>query len=440
MDTCHSSMARSVFFCHLNTTCLRASIVLLAMIAPLKPVSAAVDLTYEPTTGMLGIQADDVGPVTSLLIVSRGGVFEGAPAFPLGHFWSHSLFYVTARAQDALPSVNFGGVVSSDLSSELLLDDFCLHGVQRSEAGEFHPIDEIRLNGEPFPTQPETCPVFVKPNTPPLLTEPRVVIAYDAATGSLTTRGLQAGGEPAAITALEIMSRSAIFTGEPAQQLGTSPWDVDTDRKLFKMDPAGFSQVDFGPVAATGLTANFVHSDLCVNGAWLGGGAITAEFAFPDAGLVPLTRCDAINSPLETGVSIAYDPVRGITVESVANSASDPLLSKPAMTTLEISSSSGIFVGQLAEHLDGPYDLQSPYRILKQDPAGFTSVELGPILQSPYSQEFLVNDLSFDITFADGQRLSHVNVLVPEPNALTLLAFGAGAVVLPALRQRQVRA
>ncbi|MCA9149640.1 MAG: hypothetical protein KDA92_10090 [Planctomycetales bacterium] len=97
----------------------------------------------------------------------------------------------------------------------------------------------------------------------------------------------------------------------------------------------------------------------------------------------------------------------------------------------------GTFVGQLAEHLDGPYDLQSPYRILKHDPAGFTSVELGPILQSPYSQEFLVSDLSFDITFADGQRLSHVNVLVLEPNALTLLA--CSAVVVPALRQRRVR-
>ena len=50
------------------------------------------------------------------------------------------------------------------------------------------------------------------------------------------------------------------------------------------------------------------------------------------------------------------------------------------MTTLDLRSASGIFTGASAQNLDGPFDRQSAFRILKQDRAGFSAVNFGPVL------------------------------------------------------------
>ena len=69
-----------------------------------------------------------------------------------------------------------------------------------------------------------------------------------------------------------IDSAAAIFTGDPAQNLGGS-FDNDTDDNIFKATfGSSFGSLSFGNVAQAGLTEEFVAGDLTVVGSLAGGG------------------------------------------------------------------------------------------------------------------------------------------------------------------------
>lgn len=88
------------------------------------------------------------------------------------------------------------------------------------------------------------------------------------------TNGELAVDAPASteLTSVNIDSASAIFTGEPAQNLGGS-FDNDADNNIFKATFGGsFGSLSFGNVAQAGLSEDFVANDLTVVGSLAGGG------------------------------------------------------------------------------------------------------------------------------------------------------------------------
>ncbi len=86
-----------------------------------------------------------------------------------------------------------------------------------------------------------------------------VFVIYNPGSGNLRV------DSDLAIQTLEIKSASGMFTGSPAMNLG-GMFDVDTDFKIFKLFEEGFQDLNFGNVAQTGLTEEFVRRDLTISG------------------------------------------------------------------------------------------------------------------------------------------------------------------------------
>jgi hypothetical protein len=95
-------------------------------------------------------------------------------------------------------------------------------------------------------------------------------IVYNAGTGELSVDA------PASteLTSINIDSAAGIFTGNPAENLGGS-FDNDADENIFKATfGSNFGSLSFGTVAQTGLSEQFLRSDLTVVGSLSGGGAL----------------------------------------------------------------------------------------------------------------------------------------------------------------------
>ena len=180
-----------------------------------------------------------------------------------------------------------------------------------------------------------------------------------------------------------------------------------------------------------------VVSDVCVDGAWLGGGAIRAEYQYPGAGLVPMTVCGERKRSRSRDVQVQYSPESGrlqVSVDDLSDETVGGVAAHGAevMTTLELTSKEGIFTGGIAQGLVGPLDEQTPTRIFKQDRDGFTLADFGEVLQPGLSAEFLAQDLQLDATLLGATRIRSVQFVVPEPTT----AWWALPVGLLALRRR----
>ena len=93
-------------------------------------------------------------------------------------------------------------------------------------------------------------------------------IVYNANTGELGVDA-PAGTE---LTSVNIDSSAAIFTGDPAENLGGS-FDNDAADNIFKATfGSSFGSLSFGNVAQAGLSEDFVANDLTVVGSLAGGG------------------------------------------------------------------------------------------------------------------------------------------------------------------------
>jgi hypothetical protein len=95
-------------------------------------------------------------------------------------------------------------------------------------------------------------------------------IGYNAATGEIWIEA------PASsmLTAVNIDSASAIFSGDPATNLGGS-FDNDAEENLFKaVFGSAFGSLSFGNIAPPGLAEEFLQSDLTVVGSVASGGGL----------------------------------------------------------------------------------------------------------------------------------------------------------------------
>jgi hypothetical protein len=74
------------------------------------------------------------------------------------------------------------------------------------------------------------------------------------------------------LTSVNLESVTGIFTARPAQSLGGS-FDIDTDNNIFKATfGSSFGSISFGAVAPTGLSEEFLLSDLTAIGSLAAGG------------------------------------------------------------------------------------------------------------------------------------------------------------------------
>jgi len=104
-----------------------------------------------------------------------------------------------------------------------------------------------------------------------VLGDEQTSILYDALTGEIAVDA------PASVdlTTIQLDSAAAIFTGDPAQNLG-GLFDVDTDDRIFKLAAGGFGALSFGNVAQAGLSEPFILNDLTADGSLVGGGGLGA--------------------------------------------------------------------------------------------------------------------------------------------------------------------
>ncbi|MCA9199376.1 MAG: PEP-CTERM sorting domain-containing protein [Planctomycetales bacterium] len=99
-------------------------------------------------------------------------------------------------------------------------------------------------------------------------------IAYYPETGGLVMEN----DGTAAVTTFELVASEELFVvdNKPTALLG-GLFDVFTGVKLFKLDPAGYSDLDWGPVLKPGLTADELGAKLKLSGSHLGGGALAGD-------------------------------------------------------------------------------------------------------------------------------------------------------------------
>ena len=112
------------------------------------------------------------------------------------------------------------------------------------------------------------------------------------------------------------------------------------------------------------------------------------------------------------------------------------------MTSINIDSAAGVFVGTNSQNLGGSFDHHADYNIFKATfGAGFGSITFGAIAEPGLSREFLLNDLTIVGSLDMGGALGEVDMIfmpapVPEP-ASALLAILAAATAIGFSRQRR---
>ena len=291
------------------------------------------------------------------------------------------------------------------------------------------PATEINVMGQTLSTEPQACELPIRPPTDP--TGSFAIVSYGAASGTLSVAVSPPaeGAEQPSMSALRIQAAKPIFTGSTAAETD-GPFDASLDNLIFKLFPSGFSKVDFGDVAATAMSNNELASDLCVTGAWVGGGELGTQYHYPGAGEVPLRCAAADQAPVDVG--LIYDPESGEMWVDVESELSD------SFTTLEISSASGVLTGE-ANGLSGEFDTKTSERLLKQNADGFGDIGLGTLVTPGLSIPFLRDDLGIDGTFFKNSRIGSVSVrAVPEPSSLMLL--GLASVPLLSVTRRRISA
>ena len=96
------------------------------------------------------------------------------------------------------------------------------------------------------------------------------------------------------------------------------------------------------------------------------------------------------------------------------------------LTSINIDSASGIFIGEAAASLSGSFDNDMDGNIFKATfGSSFGSLSFGNVAQVGLSEEFVRNDLSVIGSLAGGGDLGNVDLIyVPEPATVLLLSIG----------------
>ena len=95
---------------------------------------------------------------------------------------------------------------------------------------------------------------------------------YDAALGTLAVDTVSPTN---GITTFELNSLNQFLVGvDPPILKGN--FDIYVPDKIFRLDPRGFFDIDFGPILTPDLAPQQLASNLCINGSVIEGGALDA--------------------------------------------------------------------------------------------------------------------------------------------------------------------
>jgi hypothetical protein len=139
----------------------------------------------------------------------------------------------------------------------------------------------------------------------------------------------------------------------------------------------------------------------------------------------------ALSGPEGTGdgnATLVYDANTGrLAVEVPGNE----------LTSIFVTSESGIFTGDPAENLGGAFDTDHDSDIFKATlGSSFGSLSFGHVAQPGLSEEFVIVDLTATGTLAGGGEIGAVDLrYVPEPSSVMLLGLGLAGVLMPRRRR-----
>ena len=126
----------------------------------------------------------------------------------------------------------------------------------------------------------------------------------------------------------------------------------------------------------------------------------------------------APNDP--NGAILEYNPVNGdFRVYQLGEATR-------AMTTLEITSEAGVFDGPGSCPVFGLFDINSPNKVFRLDPAGFSEYVCDQAVRPGLTLDVLANDLKVAGSLVGGGPIPDAVFLIPEPSASGLLLIGLG--------------
>ncbi|MEZ6118853.1 MAG: hypothetical protein R3C28_20110 [Pirellulaceae bacterium] len=251
---------------------------------PPPPAPPHVRMNYDSVTGELSFLVGPEGTeLSSLLVNSRSSSFivDQRPDILAGDFDVFRADRLFKLDENGFGDASFGNVYPTDLSNNDLRNDLCVAGSYLDGGA----VDDVILNSD---VRLSVCQ-DTDPVDPPVGGDAPVELVYDANEGRLWVNA------SSPMTTIEIIANDDIFLGPRPDNL-TGLFDVYNPDKIFKLDPAGFGALDFGPVVEPGTPGDVVQAALfSVNGSFLGGGGVT-EYGLvygilpePNAGLMLLT-------------------------------------------------------------------------------------------------------------------------------------------------------
>ena len=127
-------------------------------------------------------------------------------------------------------------------------------------------------------------------------------------------------------------------------------------------------------------------------------------------------------------VLVTYDAADG----HVSVHAAQPI------TSIQLDSASGVFTGDPAANLGGPFDVDADAKVFKATfGSSLSDVDLGTVAPAGLEQGFLLADLTASGSYdAGGTFGSEVELrYIPEPSTLCLLVLGLLGFVTPGIRR-----
>lgn len=205
------------------------------------------------------------------------------------------------------------------------------------------------------------------------------LIEYNETTGALTVTA----NEP--LLSITLLSSGGNFSNAPAGDLGAGP-SVDSDTRITRYDATGFTRVDLGPVAATGLSESELLADLKVIATPLAGGVFSdVRVLHRDGG---------------SDVVVSYDALTGELVSR----------SQQPLTTFQVRSTESVFDGVRPATLTHSFDAYTPTQIFKLDAAGAAlEIDFGPSVLAGESLTDLRDAWTFSGSTAAGP-VSHFSL------------------------------
>lgn len=217
---------------------------------------ADVTVVYDSGNGAMRI--DSSFPMSTFSLVSLSNNFSGIrPGALTGLFDVANESEIFLLHPVGVSTIQFGAITEPGLSEEALLADLVVDGSRAAGGG----LGNVRLN---------VCDACVSADSsqePDPAATVGIELTYDSVTGEIFVES------PVPITAIEIVSQGARLIGDRPEIL-TGLFDVFLADKLFKLNPAGNSELYFGSIIPPGMSSTEIASDFTIEGTTTGGNAI----------------------------------------------------------------------------------------------------------------------------------------------------------------------